>query len=107
NYTDISSSFLRHGRERFGSEFPDIQYGVLDIEERSHVVKYPKHSFDIVYASNVLHDTRYLKYTLSQIRYLLKDDGFLALNEFTAMKDVLLFTGGLLHGWWLFEDPEN
>jgi acyl carrier protein len=63
-------------------------------------------SFDIVYASNVLHDTRAITNTLSQVKALLKPGGLLILNEFTAMKDFLLFTGGLLHGYWLFEDPE-
>jgi hypothetical protein len=47
-----------------------------------------------------------MKNTLMQVKKLLKNGGILVLNEFTRMKDLLLFTGGLLHGWWLFKDTE-
>jgi 3-oxoacyl-(acyl-carrier-protein) synthase/SAM-dependent methyltransferase/acyl carrier protein len=105
-YTDISSSFTRHGAENFGKQYPWAVFKRLDIEKNLVAQGYMHSTFDIVYASNVLHDTEYILKTLSQVKCLLKPGGMLALNEFTVMKDLLLFSGGLLHGWWLFKDPE-
>jgi 3-oxoacyl-(acyl-carrier-protein) synthase/acyl carrier protein/SAM-dependent methyltransferase len=105
-YTDISSSFTRHGAENFGKQYPWAVFKRLDIEKDLVAQGYMHSTFDIVYASNVLHDTEYILKTLSQVKSLLKPGGMLALNEFTVMKDLLLFSGGLLHGWWLFKDPE-
>src|SRR5262249_9405622 len=105
-YTDISSSFTRHGAEIFGNQYPWAVFKRLDIEKDLVAQGYMHSTFDIVYASNVLHDTEYILKTLSQVKSLLKPGGMLALNEFTVMKDLLLFSGGLLHGWWLFKDPE-
>lgn len=105
-YTDISSTFARHGKKVFGQRFPWISFERLNIEEDPVNQGFEEHSFDVVYASNVLHDTKYMKNTLMQVKKLLKNGGILVLNEFTRMKDLLLFTGGLLHGWWLFKDTE-
>lgn len=105
-YTDISSTFARHGKKVFGQRFPWIRFDRLNIEEDPMEQGFLEGYFDVVFASNVLHDTKYLKNTLTQVKKLLKNGGILVLNEFTRMKDLLLFTGGLLHGWWLFEDTE-
>ncbi|HXH09318.1 MAG TPA: SDR family NAD(P)-dependent oxidoreductase [Alphaproteobacteria bacterium] len=105
-YTDISSSFTRYGENAFSERFPWVRFARLNIEEDPVSQGFPSESVDIIYASNALHDTRSIVHTLSQVKTLLKPGGLLILNEFTAMKDVLLFTGGLLHGYWLFEDPE-
>ncbi|MBV8275926.1 MAG: methyltransferase, partial [Verrucomicrobia bacterium] len=106
-YTDISSTFTRSGEQLFGAGRPWMRFERLNIEDDLAAQGFQPESFDIVYAANVLHDTRQLKKTLGSVRELLKPGGFLVLNEFTQMKDLLLLTGGLLHGWWLFEDPEN
>ncbi|MCB0191740.1 MAG: class I SAM-dependent methyltransferase, partial [Anaerolineae bacterium] len=106
-YTDLSATFTRYGRSRFGERFPWVTYHTLDIEAKLEEQGFDAGTFDIVFASNVLHDTRYIRYTLAQIKRLLRPGGIVALNEFTRTKDLLLFTGGLLQGWSLFEDPEN
>ncbi|MCU7933260.1 MAG: SDR family NAD(P)-dependent oxidoreductase [Candidatus Thiodiazotropha sp. (ex Dulcina madagascariensis)] len=106
-YTDISSSFTRYGQRRYVKAYPWIKFERLNIEGDPIAQGFDENSFDIIYASNVLHDTKYLDHTLVQVKKLLRDPGLLVLNEFTVMKDLLLYTGGLLHGWWLFEDPEN
>jgi len=106
-YTDISSSFTRYGKKRLGEKHSWMKFERLNIEKEPAAQGFQSKSFDIIYASNVLHDTKYLTNTLKQIKTLIKDGGLLILNEFTVMKDLLLYTGGLLHGWWLFEDPEH
>lgn len=105
-YTDISSSFTRYGERRFGADYPWVSYRRLNIEESIEKQGFESNTFDIVIASNVLHDTEIIDDTLNTVKKLLNDDGCVILNEFTVMKDLLLYTGGLLHGWWLFRDPE-
>ncbi|MFP5393833.1 MAG: beta-ketoacyl synthase N-terminal-like domain-containing protein, partial [Gammaproteobacteria bacterium] len=107
HYTDISSTFLRHGQRSFGAQYPCLVFERLNIEHDPVEQGFEAGGFDLVFASNVLHDTRYLDNTLAQVGKLLRPDGLLILNEFTVMKDLLLYTGGLLHGWWLFQDPEH
>ena len=106
-YTDISSTFTRSGKRLFGADRPWMRFERLNIEEDLAIQGFHPESFDIVYAANVLHDTKQLKKTLASVRALLKPGGVLVLNEYTQVKDLLLLTGGLLHGYWLFEDPEN
>ncbi|MCJ8271332.1 MAG: class I SAM-dependent methyltransferase, partial [Psychrosphaera sp.] len=106
-YTDISSSFTRHGKKRFGDDYPWIEFERLDIEKDPQAQGYELASFDIVFASNVLHDTKYIVDTMSTVNRLLKPGGLVVLNEFTKVKDLLLYTGALLHGYWLFEDYQN
>src|SRR5262249_51905119 len=71
-YTDISSSFTRYGEQTFGARFPWVQYARLNIEQNPASQGFQPGSFDIVYASNALHDTRSIAYTLSQVKTLLK-----------------------------------
>ncbi|MCD5326707.1 SDR family NAD(P)-dependent oxidoreductase [Chromobacterium piscinae] len=106
-YTDISSTFVRYGQRTFGAMHSCMQFERLNIEQDPVEQGFNLADFDLVYASNVLHDTKFLMNTLNQVGKLLRPEGLFILNEFTVMKDILLYTGGLLHGWWLFQDPEN
>jgi acyl transferase domain-containing protein/SAM-dependent methyltransferase len=106
-FSDISPSFVRHARRRFAERYPWIEYRTLNIEEDLARQGFEAHGFDVVVAANVLHDTRDIELTLEQTRRLLKPGGLLILNEYTSVKDCLSFSGALLHGWWLFEDPER
>src|SRR5262249_34106483 len=106
-FTDISLSFVRNAQRRFRERYPWIEYRALNIEEDLSRQGFEPHRFDIVVAANVLHDTRDIEFTLEQTRRLLKPGGLLILNEYTSVKDCLSFSGALLHGWWLFEDPDR
>jgi len=103
-FTDISPSFIRHARRRF-ARYPWIEYRTLNIEKDPAAQGFAERSFDVVVAANVLHDTHDIEATLEQTKRLLKTGGLLVLNEFTAVKECLFFSGALLHGYWLFEDP--
>ena len=110
-YTDISSTFLRYGQSRFAGRYPRVKFEILNVEldpkNAPENQELRRHSFDIVFASNVIHDTGLIVPTLENIKHFLKPGGLLLLNEFTKVKEFLLFSGGLLHGYWLFKDPEN
>lgn len=106
-FSDISQSFLRHARRRFAGKHPWVEYRILNVEEDLARQGFEAGGFDVVVAANVLHDTRDIERTLEQTARLLRPGGLLVLNEFTAVKDCLFFSGALLHGYWLFEDPER
>ncbi len=106
-YTDLSPAFLRAAEERFGGEYPFVQYRVLDIEKDAAQQGFEAGAFDIVIAANVIHATRRLRESLGECRRLLRKDGLLALNESTRVRDFATLTFGLTSGWWRFEDREN
>jgi polyketide synthase PksN len=106
-FSDISQSFIRNARRRFAGSPISIDYRLLNIEEDLSRQGFEAHGFDIVVAANVLHDTRNVDLALKQVRRLLKPGGLLVLDEYTSFKDCLFFSGALLHGYWLFQDPEK
>ncbi|PYS30179.1 MAG: hypothetical protein DMG11_06165, partial [Acidobacteria bacterium] len=106
-FSDISQSFIRNARRRFAEQYPSIEYRLLNIEEDLSRQGFEAHRFDIIVAANVLHDTRNVDFALMQVRRLLKPGGLLVVDEYTSFKDCLFFSGALLHGYWLFQDPEK
>lgn len=105
-YTDISASFLRHGRDRFGALYDGMEFKRLDIEGDTTAQGFPDAGFDVAVAANVLHATRNLRHSLAHVRRLLRPDGWLVLREITAPLSFTTMTFGLLEGWWLSEDGE-
>jgi acyl transferase domain-containing protein/enoyl-CoA hydratase/carnithine racemase/acyl carrier protein/SAM-dependent methyltransferase len=106
-FSDISQSFLRNAKRRFAERYPWVEYRLLNIEEDLAAQGFEAHRFDIVVAANVLHDTRSVDRALDGARKLLKAGGLLVLDEYTSFKDCLFFSGALLHGYWLFQDPDK
>jgi len=106
-YTDISKAFTLHGQKEYGAGYPFVEFKMLDIEKEIEVQGYRRNDFDVVIATNVLHATRDMKKTLRNVKALLKTNGWLVINEGTAVSDFATLTFGLLEGWWLFEDEGN
>jgi acyl transferase domain-containing protein/thioesterase domain-containing protein/ubiquinone/menaquinone biosynthesis C-methylase UbiE/acyl carrier protein len=88
-FTDISHSFLSQARQKF-SEYPYIEYRLLDIEQNPNKQGYENQSFNVVIAAQVLHATKNLGKTLEHVCSLLAPEGFLLLWEATQ-KDALYF----------------
>jgi acyl transferase domain-containing protein/SAM-dependent methyltransferase/NADP-dependent 3-hydroxy acid dehydrogenase YdfG len=103
-YTDISNAFLQYGRLHYEETYPFVKFSLLDVGNHPATQDYEKTSFDIVIASNVLHATPALKETLENIKWLMKKDALIVLNELTQRKNYLTLTFGLLAGWWLSTD---
>ncbi|MEV4315703.1 SDR family NAD(P)-dependent oxidoreductase [Actinocrispum sp. NPDC049592] len=101
-YTDLSSTFVRHGRREFGSR-PDTGFRVLDIERPPAGQGFTE-PFDVVLATNVLHATRRIETTLGHIKDLLVPGGLLIVNEGIRPAAYLTFVFGLARGWWIAED---
>ena len=103
-YTDISAGFFAEAEGRFGGLEASIDYRVLDIEKDPEDQGFPRHSYDLVIASNVLHATRYLEETLAHCRALLAPSGQLVALENLRGQGWLDLTFGQLDGWWRFAD---
>lgn len=106
-YTDISPGFITYGQRKFGSQYPYVQFEVLDIEKDVADQGFALGAYDLIIATNVLHATSHLRQTLGHIKSLLKTNGWLVINETTEVHDFATLTFGLLDGWWLYEDDER
>jgi len=106
-YTDISSAFTQHGRQRFLKTYPFVAFSQLDIERDPLSQELEAQSFDIVIAANAFHATRDIRKTLRHVRSLLKESGSLMLHEQTIHEFFLTVTFGWLDGWWLYEDARS
>ncbi|MBB4730016.1 SDR family NAD(P)-dependent oxidoreductase [Xanthomonas arboricola] len=106
-FTDLSPAFLRRAKTFLVNRYPYVGFQVLDIEGDLAAQDFAAGTYDVVIAANVLHNTRDIAFTLSQVRALLAPGGILLLAEYTEAKTWLLFSGGLLHGTWQFEDGEK
>lgn len=103
-YTDISQSFLQHGQQRFGADYPFVRFGLLDIEQALGTQRVDVDHAEIVLGTNVVHATRNIQQTVQHLKTLLKPHGLLILNEATRFSAFTTLTFGLLDGWWAFED---
>ncbi|RYO87630.1 hypothetical protein DL762_004174 [Monosporascus cannonballus] len=100
-FTDISGSFFSTAQERFKG-YDRIQYRILDIEEDADTQGFSQGVYDVIVAANVLHATKDLGDTLSNVRRLLKPNGKLILVEMTTPDNIETgFVFGSLPGWWL------
>ncbi|MGK8557230.1 SDR family NAD(P)-dependent oxidoreductase [Nocardia gipuzkoensis] len=104
HYTDVSHSFVAHGRRTFGA-YPNLRFAVLDIETDPVAQGFPAGDADLVVCANVLHATRSIDSTLRNARRLLAPGGVLAFTEATTDLEVLALTFGLLEGWHAYRDP--
>ncbi|WP_040786625.1 thioester reductase domain-containing protein [Nocardia pneumoniae] len=104
HYTDVSHSFVAHGRRTFGTN-PNLRFTVLDIETDPVAQGFAAGDADLVVCANVLHATRSIDSTLRNARRLLAPGGVLAFTEATTDLEVLALTFGLLEGWHAYRDP--
>ena len=104
-FTDVTQLFVTHAEQKF-RQYPFMQYQLLDIEKDPIAQGFEPHSFDIVLASDVLHATRDLRQTLSNIQRLLASEGLLVFLEVTRPSRLATLVFGLLKGWWRFTDVD-
>ncbi|KAB8230052.1 uncharacterized protein BDW43DRAFT_170617 [Aspergillus alliaceus] len=101
-FTDISSGFFMAAEERFGQDTHRMVFKTFNMEEDPTGQGFVEDSYDVVVAVNVLHVSRDIEASLSNVRRLLKPGGFLVVAELTSTE--LLFSGmtvGTLPGWWI------
>jgi len=104
DFTDISSGFFDAAKEKLGHWNDLITYGKLDIETDPVQQGYVAGSYDVVVAANVLHATKSMHQTMTNVRKLLKSGGKLVLIELTRERMTTSTIFGTLPGWWAGEE---
>lgn len=100
-FTDLSGSLVTAAKKKFaGRAFMDFM--VLDIEKTPPENFLNK--FHTITSTNCIHATRNLQASTTNIRQMLRPDGFVSLVEFTRNLFWFDLVFGLLEGWWLYED---
>ncbi|RDW76674.1 type I polyketide synthase [Aspergillus mulundensis] len=107
HFTDISSGFFEAARTEFATWGNLLEFNKLDIEQDPEAQGFKLGSYDVVVACQVLHATKSMHRTMSNVRSLMKPNGTLLLMETTQDQIDLQFIFGLLPGWWLSEEPER
>jgi acyl transferase domain-containing protein/SAM-dependent methyltransferase/acyl carrier protein len=103
DFTDVSEIFVNNAERKFAA-FPNVRYGLFDIERDGAAQGYPAGNFDVVVATNALHATRDIRVTIANVRSMLAPGGILILCEVTDYLSWYDITTGLIEGWQLFED---
>ncbi len=103
-YTDLSVTFLAHGRREFGERYPQVRFKRLDLDSDPVAQGFPAGGFDLVVGANVLHATADVGRAARHLREVLRPGGELLLNELTTVTLPATVTYGLFDGWWAHTD---
>jgi len=103
-YSDLSPAFLEHGRRCFGQTYPFMRFLPLDLERPPKQQSFSGNEFDLIFAGNVLHATQNIRQTLAHLKWLLRRNGLLLINEVTSVHDFATLLFGLTSGWWRYQD---
>lgn len=110
HFTDISQYFLQNAAENF-KDYPFIVYQIYNLDDSPASQGMKQHVFDVIIASSVLHDTKEIDSTLSNLLSLLKPNGMIFIVEQTSFMRWYDIGMGLQQGFDVFEDtdlrPEN
>ncbi|MEL6555919.1 MAG: SDR family NAD(P)-dependent oxidoreductase, partial [Cyanobacteria bacterium J06621_11] len=98
-FTDISPLLLAKAKTRF-SDYPNIAYRQLNIEDSLESQDFETNHYDLVIASNVLHATAEVTQALENVRSLLIPGGHFILLEGTQPLVWLDLIFGMTEGWW-------
>lgn len=105
-FTDIGPLFVDRAEQRFGSD-PAFRFATFDVERDPVAQGLERGAYDLVIAANVIHATRNLDRTLTNIRSLLAVDGLLLMTEVVKRLNWIDTTFGFTSGWWHFEDYDR
>jgi acyl transferase domain-containing protein/thioesterase domain-containing protein/SAM-dependent methyltransferase/acyl carrier protein len=107
-FTDIGKSFvIRAEREATNRGIGFMSFGVFDISKDPVAQGYREQSIDIIVGLDVVHATRSIEETISNLKKLLSPNGVLILLETVGKLprwETMIW--GLAEGWWYFEDSD-
>lgn len=104
-YTDVSAGYFEKAQDVFKNYINKMRFKLLDIEKDPAAQGFEDHAYDLIIAANVLHATKNLEQTMTNVRRLLKPGGYLVLLEVTnngPMRIGFVMSG--LPGWWVGAD---
>ena len=105
DFTDISSGFFEAAQEKFQAWKNIMRYKKLDIEQDPAKQGFERGTYDLIVACQVLHATKSMDNTMTNVRNLLKPGGKLLIMETTKDQEDMGLVFGLLPGWWLSTKP--
>ena len=104
DFTDISSGFFEAAQEKFKEWKNLVRYKKLDVEQDPVKQGFENGTYDLIIACQVLHATKSMDNTMTNVRNLLKPGGKLVIMETTKDQEDMQLVFGLLPGWWLSTD---
>lgn len=104
SFTDIGNSFLRRAKKTFKSFDCDLDFRLLDISDDPLKQGFEAESYDIAFATNVVHATPDLRVTLDNMQQLLRRGGNVYINEITEDMAANTVSFGTTPGWWMPTD---
>ncbi|KAL9069652.1 MAG: hypothetical protein Q9157_006092 [Trypethelium eluteriae] len=107
DFTDISSGWFEEAKEKAAPWGDLVSFKKLDIESDPTEQGFEAGSYDLIMAANVLHATKSMERTLTNVRKLLKKGGSLVLTELTQKRASMTVLFGILPGWWLGEEKHR
>ncbi|KAL9121374.1 MAG: hypothetical protein Q9187_002068 [Circinaria calcarea] len=97
-YTFVSKGFI--SAEETQLKFPNMEYATLDINDDPLEQGFKGHQYDLVIASNAIHETRSIGVSLRNIRKLLHPAGRLLLQELCPSSKWINYIFGTHPRWW-------
>ncbi len=94
-YTDVSAFFFGAAKEKF-ADYPFVRYAALDMERDPKSQGHQPHSYDLIVASNVLHNAIDVNAALGSIRELLRPGGYILILDATQNTPWLWATAAFL-----------
>ena len=101
DFTDVSSGFFEAAQEKFKDWKDLVRYKKLDVEQDPVKQGFENGTYDLIVACQVLHATKSMDNTMTNVRNLLKPGGKLVIMETTKDQEDMQLVFGLLPGWWL------
>ncbi|KZF21837.1 polyketide synthase [Xylona heveae TC161] len=98
-FSDVSSSSFQTAKEQFKG-VPNIEFSVLDIGKDLEQQGFAESQYDLVIATNIVHQTESLSRSFDNLRALLVPDGRLILQELCPSSQWINYVLGLLPKWW-------
>ncbi|KAF2419578.1 putative polyketide synthase [Tothia fuscella] len=105
--TDISTGFFEKVQEKAQLWGDLVHYRKLDIEQDPAGQGFEMGSYDLIIAANVLHATRSMDRTMTNVRKLMKPGGKLVLTELMRKSGGIANLFGIFPGWWIGEEEDR
>ncbi|KAF4462939.1 type I polyketide synthase [Fusarium albosuccineum] len=107
DFTDVSPGFLEAAHDKFAPWAHLMTFKTLDIENDPEQQGFELENYDLIIACQVLHATKNMTHTLTNVHKLLKPGGKLIMVETTQDAVDVQLVFGTVPGWWLSTEPER
>lgn len=105
-FTDISAAFFINAEVKFAEYKNQIKFKKFNVEEDPFAQGLCPEYYDFIIACEVLHATRDIRQTLTNLRMLLKTNGHIQITETIKPDRRITLLVGLLEGYWRFTDVD-